>query len=389
MRGRFLRGACGVLALAAFGAAAADINMHHQIRYLGPACTVTGMSNSGVVIGTWQDHETTRGWVWVPGGGMQFLPLLPGSTNAHPLAVNDLGLIVGRCDEYAAAWSLVSDGSIVKELPGLRGGTAHAATAVNNLGDIVGYSVMPGEGERAVLFDAFAEAIDLGEKGFAAVPQDISDSRVVVGGSLRMSIESWRLEDLGRPHGFAAATLIAVNSNNDATGFAQLVTPIENSLLPVRYTDAGGWTLLSDVPGAYSMGHDINEAGEVVFSDPPSIFSDKHGAVRLTETFKARTDPESWVIAPQAGMAINDCGQIALIGNNLSTGEAGAVLLTRVGWKLVGDLDDDADVDEADLALLLSVFGTEGKLGDLDGDLDVDMADLGLLLSNFGKVCPR
>lgn len=54
----------------------------------------------------------------------------------------------------------------------------------------------------------------------------------------------------------------------------------------------------------------------------------------------------------------------------------------------VGDLDGDADVDIADLALLLSNFGSTGSAaGDLDGDGDVDIADLSLLLSRFGLSC--
>jgi hypothetical protein len=53
-----------------------------------------------------------------------------------------------------------------------------------------------------------------------------------------------------------------------------------------------------------------------------------------------------------------------------------------------GDLDLDGDVDLADLAQLLSHYGTTGgasyPLGDLDGDGDVDLADLAALLSNYG-----
>ena len=57
-----------------------------------------------------------------------------------------------------------------------------------------------------------------------------------------------------------------------------------------------------------------------------------------------------------------------------------------------GDLDDDGDVDSADLAQLLGSYGqTSGMTyydGDLDGDGDVDLADLAELLGAYGTVCP-
>ena len=58
--------------------------------------------------------------------------------------------------------------------------------------------------------------------------------------------------------------------------------------------------------------------------------------------------------------------------------------------EVLGDLDDDGDVDLADLAALLAAYGTcVGDPGynpdaDLDGDGCVDLADLAALLSNYG-----
>ena len=54
----------------------------------------------------------------------------------------------------------------------------------------------------------------------------------------------------------------------------------------------------------------------------------------------------------------------------------------------LGDLDDDRDVDFADLATLLAVYGDTGTCeGDLDCDGDVDLADLAALLANYGMAC--
>jgi hypothetical protein len=53
-----------------------------------------------------------------------------------------------------------------------------------------------------------------------------------------------------------------------------------------------------------------------------------------------------------------------------------------------GDLDGDRDVDLADLAELLSHYGTPSganyEQGDLDFDGDVDLADLAALLAFYG-----
>ncbi|MBU0618457.1 MAG: FG-GAP repeat protein [Planctomycetes bacterium] len=57
-----------------------------------------------------------------------------------------------------------------------------------------------------------------------------------------------------------------------------------------------------------------------------------------------------------------------------------------------GDLDHDLDVDLADLAQLLSNYGTTGGAayedGDLDEDGDVDLTDLAALLAEYGMMCP-
>ena len=56
-----------------------------------------------------------------------------------------------------------------------------------------------------------------------------------------------------------------------------------------------------------------------------------------------------------------------------------------------GDLDEDDDVDIADLAQLLASYGETAGMtyhdGDLDGDGDVDLADLAELLGTYGTTC--
>jgi hypothetical protein len=59
---------------------------------------------------------------------------------------------------------------------------------------------------------------------------------------------------------------------------------------------------------------------------------------------------------------------------------------------LIGDANEDGDVDLSDLSVTLAHFGAgNGQTrasGDTDGDGDVDLTDLSRVLANFGSVCP-
>lgn len=56
-----------------------------------------------------------------------------------------------------------------------------------------------------------------------------------------------------------------------------------------------------------------------------------------------------------------------------------------------GDFDLDGDVDLADLAQLLSNYGTPSGatyyMGDMDCDGDIDLSDLAAFLAHFGANC--
>ena len=66
--------------------------------------------------------------------------------------------------------------------------------------------------------------------------------------------------------------------------------------------------------------------------------------------------------------------------------------IDAITWNGVGDLDNDGDVNIADLAELLGGYGTTSGAtyydGDLDGDGDVDTVDLAILLDVYGTACP-
>ena len=53
----------------------------------------------------------------------------------------------------------------------------------------------------------------------------------------------------------------------------------------------------------------------------------------------------------------------------------------------VGDLNDNGEVNSADLGFLVACWGQSNHDADLNGDGVVDSSDLGIMLGNWGP-CP-
>ena len=81
-------------------------------------------------------------------------------------------------------------------------------------------------------------------------------------------------------------------------------------------------------------------------------------------------------------------------GSDCSDGDGDGTADACQAAPCTGDIDNDLDVDIADLGLMLAAFGTcDGDArwnpaADLDGNLCVELVDLSLLLQNFGTTCP-
>jgi hypothetical protein len=113
----------------------------------------------------------------------------------------------------------------------------------------------------------------------------------------------------------------------------------------------------------------------------------------------------SWYTVDGGGEMFTTGGNFELSGT-IGQPDASTTVMTGGGYELAGgfwagageeefcygDLDGDNDIDLADLAQLLSNYGTTSGAvyedGDLDLDGDVDLADLAGLLSVYGTTCP-
>lgn len=76
----------------------------------------------------------------------------------------------------------------------------------------------------------------------------------------------------------------------------------------------------------------------------------------------------------------------SVIAVTLPASSLSLLLVPRAGAGCEADLNADGVVDLADLAQLLSCFGS-GVCGDVDADADTDLSDLALLLAQFGRTC--
>ena len=133
----------------------------------------TAVNNRGEIVG-WAEngvHDSTcdttvqtlqfRAVIWEPDGTMKELTPLPGDSTSAATAINDLGQVVGisgacgiAVGGVSAAHSVLWQNGVPSEIPNLGGHTWNTPTAINNQGTVVGFSLPAGQdGTRN--FEAF------------------------------------------------------------------------------------------------------------------------------------------------------------------------------------------------------------------------------------------
>ena len=188
-----------------------------------------------------------QGFKW-QNGEMTPLPAFPGGYSSFATGVNNRGQIVGwaengvhdpTCDTTtqilqfrAVIWQPNGE---MKELPPLPGDSATAATAINDLGQVVGIS---GDCGVAVGSVSARHAV-LWENG---VPHDLGN----IGG------DAWN-------------TPMAINNQGVIVGFANIAPGVARNFEAFIWTRAGGMKSLHKIAGDLrSQALDINEKGQIV-----------------------------------------------------------------------------------------------------------------------------
>jgi uncharacterized membrane protein len=346
----------------------------------------SAINDSGTVVGT--NSSPMRAWISRGGSPAELLPLPPGDASSWATDINDAGVVVGATSPMptpefsgkATAWiPLPGGGHSVEILGTLPGHRTSNATALNDVGDIVGHS-SNGTYRFPVRFALGTPPQDLTATGIFD-PQDVNDGRVVVDRSFiakTLDLDSMRVRTLTLPgQGYLASSGAAINASGQVAG----VLVRTSSSCPreaARWDERIGWQPLSGCR-ANNGAQDLNDRGDVVMTVILSPYLRIEGSGTYLIDDLIETGTGTWSTFTLAPLAINQARQIATNARNDAIGFAGAVLLSPV---VEGDLDGDLDVDAADLASLLAAWGAcPGCDADLDGDGLVGPADLAALLA--------
>lgn len=313
-----------------------------SVTFLGPADSVSALSEIGVVVGQTHIGNNTRGWVASAGSALTLLPLPAGDVSSWALDINEQGVIVGGVSvlsspEFAgrAAQWLPDEagGYTVHELGKLPGHSGSIATAVNNLGDIVGYS-NSGMFRYPVLFSAPGGVLDLNPLGVFD-PQAINDQRQMVDKQCkRLDLDTMVVESFGLPAGpisYGATTGYAINELGQIAGTAVLTTSTSCVYQAMRHMDDYGFEILSPC-SSLANAYDINDRGDVIYqaiSITNIIRLEGIGSFTAQQFLSPGSGP--WSVVQSFSMDINTARQLAVIATNTSSGITGAALLTPIG----------------------------------------------------------
>ncbi|WP_018685006.1 hypothetical protein [Actinokineospora enzanensis] len=204
----------------------------------GPHLSLNVVNNRGLTAGSYLPMFGTRAYAFrCQLTACVELPTISDATgNPAPVAANDRGVVVGNIGATAVRW----EGSAVTPLPALPGGGATRVSAnrqaVNQRGDVVGTS-----GDRAVLWRA-GQAVDLGSPlGGASAAVAVNDLGDVVGytsspDGAQRHVFLWRdgkATDLGTA-GAPNAVPVGLNNHGVIIGRADLGAPTYGTL-PLRW----------------------------------------------------------------------------------------------------------------------------------------------------------
>jgi len=333
------------------GAAAAVKKVpRYTAEYLGPAVGAAAMNSKATVVGT-STSAGTFGWVAGPGLPITPLPLPAGMQSSEANDVNESGVVVGAVSEssstqfgpLAVVWIPDGAGSHTVGLLGkLPGDVGSVATALNDVGDIVGYST-DGTFRRPVLFTAADGILDLTPTGVFD-PSAINDQRVLVDQSFtvkRLDLDTMVAEDLGVPAGpptFLATRSSAINESNQVAGLAISASTPSCDRYAARYTDGVGWEVFSGC-GSANGAYDMNDRGDVVMrlNVAPYVRFEGLGTFRIEDLIE--NDVGHWYVINGYGVTINDARQLVVPASNPGTGQSGLILLTPKSPALPGRLD--------------------------------------------------
>jgi len=242
-----------------------------------PSSKAIAINNAGFIVGEsgtpssstspFFTSSTTRLFL-SSNGAIQALPI----SNPRVFGLNNSGQIVGDSTSRAFIYS----NGTVQTLPTIGTGSSNRANAINDSGQVAGWSNVNTTDRHAFLYSA-GTMKDLGTLGGAtSQAQGINATGQVVGYGLTNSGEthgflytSGTMKDLGLPNGWTETRAYGINSSGQIVGWGRLSSASTHpflyangaftdltSVFPVRVPGSNGFTSIS-----YAAA--INDAGQI------------------------------------------------------------------------------------------------------------------------------
>lgn len=403
----------------------------------GDTSFASSINDVGQVVGGSETVPNNDGhaFLYTPGDGMTDLGVLTGFWESGALGINSLGQVAGfsRVPWGITHAFLYMPGSGMTDL-GTLGGNHSVGYAVNNAGEVVGYS-STGSYYHAFRYSAETALTDLGTLPGCrfSYAMDINDTGAIAGYSSTnqtypayprafLYTPSAGMADLGSLPGYSEIFAVAVNNLGQVTGYAWTTTGNYRSFI---YTPGVGMADLGtpsngyyDPPGRWDVrASDINDSGMVVgyaidhYAEPGArvvgfASIPGKGMLRINDLLAYGTT--GWLSVQ--GAAINNAGQIAGSAwrldcprpdwhaflmtpmeeveidvkpgdppNSVNPGSKGVLPVA-----VLTSPDFDASTIDDTSILLMGIPPIRSRVEDVDGDHDLDMlfhfrtSDLGL-----------
>jgi len=326
-----LRSAAFVLTAASAFAQATQ----YTAQFLGAGSVVVNdMNLSGEIVG-WDLRNGVQAFIAGPNHPYEDLPLPPGYQSAWAQGVNDAGVVVGSAamgsfPEYgqAVAWFPNGQGGYTTQLLGqLPGHVSSVAYDVNNRGDIVGVSLIPGfQGGPTVWFNSPSGLIDISALGAPSGVKEINDQGVLTGinGGL-FDVDTLSPSPLPPfPAGWTGFQGWAIAEDGSLAGVGRHGSQRSAAI----WTPSLGWQSVSLLYSQSSsvQAYDIDGSTGVVHFDAPAPsahFVGVGGGSLLSRLSPAQQSQYSFSVA--FGGAVNARGDIGVIGS--FNGSTGVVIL--------------------------------------------------------------
>lgn len=375
------------------------------------ATTLRGASDAGHFVGDQLNLGVSRAFLATPDDGLLLLPLPAGYTSSIAYDVNDSGVVVGTVADNTfpadlgepAIWTPDGSGGYTVQIPqqfttapgplGQMSIDGGQAVAINNAGEVVGWSRYQGfQGGPTTLFSTGAPPVNLQLLGFNAQVRDINDGGVIVGGGLRMDLNTGTVTSIGLPDpiqpgnvGFTDVIAFAVNDADETVVAANLASVPTENYLTYMHNDDDGFIRLNpgQVPSRFVGFYDNNDAGDVSASGGVLFRAEN----QLVPGYDSLLEPGSSHWDPALGFIDNN-RRVYTTAVNTNTGENALVLLIPSGQACPGDADGSGTVDVNDISYVIFRLGNAGTPGEVDGDADgngvVDVNDVSFVVFRFG-----